>query len=85
MATVATAMDTRTKNVQTTHSRSSWAGGVFVDAVETLVVGNWIGVTHNAAGIDAIGFYDDDLMRTAESWRSQRRLFTQVRIAVTGT
>lgn len=35
----------------------------------------------NAAGVNAVGIYDDELVRTAEGWRIQRRRFTPVRIA----
>jgi ketosteroid isomerase-like protein len=37
------------------------------------------------AGVNAIGFYDDDLARTAAGWRITRRSFSQVRlVTVTG-
>jgi SnoaL-like domain len=36
------------------------------------------------SGINAIGFYDDDLVRTDEGWRIARRTFTQVGWSVSG-
>ena len=32
------------------------------------------------AGVNAVGFYDDDLVRTAAGWRIARRRFTPVRV-----
>lgn len=34
----------------------------------------------NKSGVNAIGFYDDDLVRTADGWRIARRRFTPVRV-----
>jgi 3-phenylpropionate/cinnamic acid dioxygenase small subunit len=36
------------------------------------------------AGIRAIGFYDDDLVRTELGWRIRRRRFTSVRLEAVG-
>jgi hypothetical protein len=44
----------------------------------------WIMSADNASGINAIGFYDDELVRTGDGWRIARRTFTQVRLAVEG-
>lgn len=44
----------------------------------------WIMSMDNASGINAIGYYDDELVRTHAGWRIACRLFTQVRIAVAG-
>ena len=38
----------------------------------------------NQSGVNAWGFYDDDVVRTADGWRIARRRFTQVRIATFG-
>jgi 3-phenylpropionate/cinnamic acid dioxygenase small subunit len=38
----------------------------------------------NQAGVNAWGFYDDDVVRTADGWRIARRRFTQVRVATFG-
>jgi 3-phenylpropionate/cinnamic acid dioxygenase small subunit len=34
----------------------------------------------NASGVNAVGFYDDELVRTAEGWKIARRRFTAVRV-----
>jgi 3-phenylpropionate/cinnamic acid dioxygenase small subunit len=41
-------------------------------------------LTDNASGVNAAGFYDDDVIRTEEGWRIARRRFTQVRVAAVG-
>lgn len=38
----------------------------------------------NQAGVNAWGFYDDEVVRTADGWRIARRRFTQVRVATFG-
>jgi 3-phenylpropionate/cinnamic acid dioxygenase small subunit len=39
----------------------------------------------NNSGVNAIGFYDDDIVRTPAGWRIARRRYTQVRIATVGS
>lgn len=38
----------------------------------------------NQSGVNAWGFYDDEIVRTAEGWRIARRRFTSVRVAAVG-
>jgi 3-phenylpropionate/cinnamic acid dioxygenase small subunit len=38
----------------------------------------------NQTGVNALGFYDDEIARTAEGWRIARRHFTQVRVTMIG-
>jgi hypothetical protein len=38
----------------------------------------------NNSGVNAIGFYDDDIVRTPAGWRIARRRYTQVRITKVG-
>jgi 3-phenylpropionate/cinnamic acid dioxygenase small subunit len=38
----------------------------------------------NASGVNAVGIYDDDLIRTDDGWRIARRVFTAVRITTVG-
>lgn len=38
----------------------------------------------NRAGVNALGFYDDEIVRTAGGWRVARRRFTQVRVTAFG-
>jgi uncharacterized protein (TIGR02246 family) len=39
----------------------------------------------NKSGINAAGFYDDDIARTENGWRIARRRYTQVRLSTVGT
>ncbi|MDP9167883.1 MAG: nuclear transport factor 2 family protein, partial [Actinomycetota bacterium] len=36
------------------------------------------------SGVNAIGFYDDDVVRTDAGWRIARRRFTPVRVTAIG-
>lgn len=38
----------------------------------------------NVSGVNAIGFYDDEIVRTADGWRIARRRYTQVRLTTVG-
>ncbi|MDT5047227.1 MAG: hypothetical protein QOG75_3090 [Mycobacterium sp.] len=38
----------------------------------------------NTSGVNAAGFYDDELVRTDDGWRVARRRFIQVRVAAIG-
>ena len=38
----------------------------------------------NTSGVNGIGFYDDELVRTADGWRIARRRFTAVRVSQVG-
>lgn len=48
----------------------------YVDAL--IMVGD------NRSGVNGIGYYDDDLVRTDTGWRIARRRFTTVRVARVG-
>jgi 3-phenylpropionate/cinnamic acid dioxygenase small subunit len=38
----------------------------------------------NTGGVNAVGFYDDVIVRTADGWRISKRQFTSVRIVTVG-
>ena len=38
----------------------------------------------NKTGVNALGFYDDEIVRTADGWRIARRRFTAVRVSPVG-
>jgi uncharacterized protein (TIGR02246 family) len=38
----------------------------------------------NQGGVNALGFYDDEIVRGADGWRIARRRFTQVRVTAFG-
>jgi hypothetical protein len=40
---------------------------------------------YNGSGVNAAGFYDDELVRGHDGWRVARRRFIQVRVAPVGT
>jgi uncharacterized protein (TIGR02246 family) len=39
----------------------------------------------NTSGVNAIGFYDDEIVRTKDGWRIARRRYTQVRLTTVGS
>jgi 3-phenylpropionate/cinnamic acid dioxygenase small subunit len=39
----------------------------------------------NQSGANGIGYYDDDIVRTADGWRIARRRFTIVRVSTVGS
>jgi ketosteroid isomerase-like protein len=41
-------------------------------------------LSDNSSGVNAAGFYDDELVRTDDGWRVVRRHFVQVRVAPIG-
>lgn len=53
-------------------------------AVTRTYVDGLILAADNASGVNAIGFYDDELVRTEQGWRITRRTFTTVRITAVG-
>lgn len=58
----------RMSNVAVTLDGDSATARTYVDAVLMMPDG--------ASGINAIGFYDDELVRTAQGWRISRRRYT---------
>ena len=41
-------------------------------------------VVDGKSGVNAIGYYDDEIVRTDEGWRIARRRFTTVRLSTFG-
>jgi hypothetical protein len=39
----------------------------------------------NTSGVNGIGFYDDEIVRTVDGWRIARRRYTQVRLSTVGS
>src|SRR6185437_1225379 len=50
-------------------------------AVARTYVDALIMVGDNTSGVNGIGFYDDDIVRTPDGWRIARRTFTNVRVS----
>ncbi|WP_422743638.1 nuclear transport factor 2 family protein [Mycobacterium sp. WMMD1722] len=66
----------RLSNVAVTVTGDTATARAYVDAL--------IFAGDNASAVLAIGFYDDELVRTDAGWRIARRRFTTVRVATIG-
>lgn len=53
-------------------------------AVARTYIDGLIMAAGNQLGVNAIGYYDDEIVRTAAGWRIARRRFTQVRLSTVG-
>ena len=54
------------------------------NAVARTYIDGLIMVGDNKSGVNAIGFYDDEIVRTDAGWRIARRRYTQVRLSTVG-
>ncbi|MBO0680011.1 nuclear transport factor 2 family protein [Mycolicibacterium sp. S2-37] len=69
----------------TLHRLSNFAITVTGDRAEARTyIDGLIFAQDNASAVQAVGFYDDDLVRTAAGWRIARRQFTTVRVSTIG-
>jgi 3-phenylpropionate/cinnamic acid dioxygenase small subunit len=69
----------------TLHRLSNQSIKVDGDAAEARTyIDGLIMAADNTSGVNAIGFYDDDIVRTADGWRIARRRYTQVRLTTVG-
>jgi 3-phenylpropionate/cinnamic acid dioxygenase small subunit len=66
----------RLTNQAITVNGDTAAARTYIDAV--IMAGG------NDAGVNAWGFYDDEIVRSADGWRIARRRFTQVRVSTFG-
>ena len=70
----------------TMHRLSNQAIAVDGDkAVARTYIDGLIMAADNNSGVNAIGFYDDDIVRTDDGWRIARRRYTQVRLSTVGS
>ena len=67
----------RLSNLAITVAGDAATARTYVDAVLMSADGE--------SGLNPIGFYDDDLVRTADGWRIRRRRFTMVHFGVIGS
>lgn len=67
----------RVSNIVVTVSGDTAQAHAYVDAL--------VMSTDGQSGVNAVGYYDDDLVRTADGWKVTRRTFTTVRIAPVGS
>lgn len=69
----------------TLHRLSNQAIAVDADTAEARTyVDGLIMAPDNDSGVNAVGYYDDHLVRTPDGWRIARRRFTVVRISSVG-
>jgi 3-phenylpropionate/cinnamic acid dioxygenase small subunit len=69
----------------TLHRLSNFAITVTGDTAEARTyIDALIFALDNASAVHAVGFYDDELMRTGAGWRVARRRFTTVRVSTIG-
>ncbi|MQY22633.1 nuclear transport factor 2 family protein [Nocardia macrotermitis] len=69
----------------TLHRLTNQAISVVGDTAEARTyVDGLIMAPEGASGVNAVGFYDDELTRTPDGWRIARRRFTSVWISVVG-
>lgn len=69
----------------TLHRLSNLAISVDGDAaVARSYIDGLIMAADNQSGVNAIGYYDDEIVRTPDGWRIARRRFTQVRLTTVG-
>jgi 3-phenylpropionate/cinnamic acid dioxygenase small subunit len=54
------------------------------NAVARSYIDGLIMAADNTSGVNAIGYYDDEIVRTNEGWRIARRRFTPVRVTTVG-
>jgi len=54
-------------------------------AVARTYVDALIMMADNQTGVNGIGFYDDEIVRTPDGWRIARRRFTAVRVSTVGS
>lgn len=70
----------------TMHRLSNMAITVTGDTATTRTyIDGLILAADNASGVNAVGFYDDELVRTGDGWRIARRRFTSVRLTTVGS
>jgi 3-phenylpropionate/cinnamic acid dioxygenase small subunit len=69
----------------TLHRLSNQAITVDGDKAEARTyIDGLIMMADNTSGVNAIGYYDDDIVRTGDGWRIARRRYTQVRLTTVG-
>ena len=70
----------------TMHRLSNQAVAVDGDkATARTYIDGLIMTADNNSGVNAIGYYDDEIVRAADGWRIARRRYTQVRLTTVGS
>ena len=65
---------------QTLHRMSNHAVALDGDLATARTYVDMIMVSDNKSGVNAVGYYDDEIVRTDDGWRIARRRFTPVRL-----
>jgi 3-phenylpropionate/cinnamic acid dioxygenase small subunit len=65
---------------QTLHRMSNHAIALDGDRATARTYVDMIMVSDNKSGVNAVGYYDDEIVRTDDGWRIARRRFTPVRL-----
>jgi len=70
--------------VQTLHRMSNQVIEVDGDRARARTYVDMVMVGEGSSGVNVIGYYDDEIVRTADGWRIARRRFTSVRLSTFG-
>lgn len=68
----------------TMHRMSNQVVTVEADAATARTYVDALILGPEGSGVNAIGFYDDELVRTGDGWRISKRKFTSVRLVMVG-
>lgn len=77
-------MEMSHQGVQTLHRMTNQAIDVDGDHATARTYVDMVMVGQGSAGVNAIGYYDDEIARTDDGWRIARRRFTSVRLSAFG-
>ncbi len=72
------------QEVQTLHRMSNQAITVNGDTAVARTYVDMVMVGVGASGVNAIGYYDDEIVRTDDGWRIASRRFTSLRLSTFG-
>jgi 3-phenylpropionate/cinnamic acid dioxygenase small subunit len=77
-------MQTSHQGVQTLHRMSNQAIVVNGDSAVARTYVDMVMVGAGASGVNAIGYYDDEIVRTDDGWRIASRRFTSLQLSTFG-
>lgn len=68
----------------TLHRMSNQVAAVDGDAATARTYVDALILGPDGSGVNAVGYYDDEVVRTADGWRISKRTFTSVRLVMVG-
>lgn len=68
----------------TMHRMSNQAVSVHGDAATVRTYVDALILAEDGSGVNAVGYYDDQAVRTPEGWRISKRTFTSIRLVTVG-